>query len=114
MESLKNKFKRMAIWLNHWKYELALSAALSSQNSMAYAAGQSPKAMILSIVDKIVTLFPAIGVVLVAVGVIRLVLAFRGNNPEGYSDAAKDAVIGVALIVFDTFFWDGIKKVIGN
>lgn len=49
------------------------------------------------IVDYIIT---AIGVFFILAGAVKLFLAYRNNNPDSQTEAAKDIVIGVGFVAF--------------
>ena len=67
--------------------------------------------LVLTIVNTVVGFFPLIGVFFVVAGVFKLILAYRSDNPEGQTAAAKDIVIGAVFIVF-TVVWNPIKGAI--
>lgn len=67
--------------------------------------------LVLTIVNTVVGLFPLIGVFFVVSGVFKLILAYRSDNPEGQTAAAKDIVIGAVFIVF-TIVWNPISNAI--
>jgi len=63
-------------------------------------------------IDTIVQIFPWVGAFFVVSGAFKLVMAYRGENPEAQTAAAKDIVIGAVLIIFKAFIWDIIAKAI--
>lgn len=86
---------------------LAESAILFSTN--VYAASD-PMTAIKNILNIIMQkLFPAVGIVLALVGGFKLFMAFRNDQPDAYSGAAKDIVIGVVLATFATVIWPVIS-----
>ncbi len=67
---------------------------------------------VLDIADMLVNIFPLIGAFFVIAGAFKLFMAYRGNNPEDQSGAAKDIVIGAVFIAFRAFAWPTIKGII--
>lgn len=67
-----------------------------------------PSSLAKYMIDVIVGLFPIIGVFMIVAGAIRLLLAYRNNQPDEYSGAGKDIVIGGAFLAFKYLFWDAI------
>ena len=63
----------------------------------------------MNIADLVVGIFPLIGVFLILVGGFKIFMAYRNNQPEEQTSAAKDIVIGAVLIVFRAFVWTAIK-----
>jgi hypothetical protein len=57
-------------------------------------------AIVSAAVDLVLGIFPFIGVFFILAGAVKLVMAYRQDNPEAQSGAAKDLVIGAAFIVF--------------
>lgn len=93
--------------------ELAVAGvAASMMTSNVYAGsisgsgdgGASEK--IAGIVDIVVKIFPWIGAFFIIAGVLKLFLAYRNDQPEAQTGAAKDIVIGVVLVVFGAFIYD--------
>lgn len=102
---------------------LFLKLLISTQIMMmpvtaAYAAGEGDTNksggnevmnVIVKLIDIFIDFFPAIGIVIVVVGVYKLFMAFRNDQPDAYSGAAKDIAIGVVMIVFKVFVWNSIS-----
>ena len=89
--------------------------ALEATGIPVFAAGGSTDAngSVLELADMLINIFPLIGVFFVIAGAFKLFMAYRGNNPEDQSGAAKDIVIGAVFIAFRVFAWPAIKSVIG-
>lgn len=65
-------------------------------------------------IDQIIKLFPLVGAFFVVAGFFKLIMAYRSDNPEGQTGAAKDIVIGAVFIAF-TIFWTPLSNIIfGN
>lgn len=64
-----------------------------------------------TIIGTVVNIFPLIGAFFVVSGVFKLILAYRGDNPEAQTAAAKDIVIGAVFIVFRVV-WNPISNAI--
>jgi hypothetical protein len=118
--NLKNKMKNVGGKIDSLKNKASIAAlstslALGGTGVPVFAAGGSGSAesSVLSIADMIVNIFPLIGVFFVIAGVFKLIMAYRGNNPEDQTGAAKDVVIGAVFIAFRVFAWPAIKGVIG-
>ena len=73
-------------------------------------AADSPKTLVLTIIGTIVKIFPFVGAFFVVSGVFKLVMAYRNDQPEAQSAAAKDIVIGAVFIVFALFIWSPINS----
>lgn len=85
-------------------------------NGAAAAGGGKDQALnlMINLLGQIIGLFPAIGIVIAAIGAFKLFMAFRNDQPDAYSGAAKDIVIGIVLIIFDTFIWPTIQGLVGK
>lgn len=116
-----NEFKTKALSkVDSVKKKASLAAfttgvALEATGIPVFAAGGSTDAngSILELADMLINIFPLIGVFFVIAGAFKLFMAYRGNNPEDQSGAAKDIVIGAVFIAFRVFAWPAIKSVIG-
>lgn len=65
---------------------------------------------VVSIVEIVVGIFPWVGILFALWGAFKIVNAIRNdNNPEAISAGGRDLVVGVALILFKTLFWEAIK-----
>jgi hypothetical protein len=115
-----NEFKTKALSkIDSVKKKASLAAfttgvALEATGIPVFAAGGSTDAngSVLEIADMIINIFPLIGVFFVIAGAFKLFMAYRGNNPEDQSGAAKDIVIGAVFIAFRIFAWPTIKGII--
>lgn len=115
-----NEFKTKALSkVDSVKKKASLAAfttgvALEATGIPVFAAGGSADAngSVLEIADMLINIFPLIGVFFVIAGAFKLFMAYRGNNPEDQSGAAKDIVIGAVFIAFRVFAWPAIKSVI--
>lgn len=97
--------------------ELAVAGvAASMMTNGVYASGAGGQAKASStvsgIVEIVVDIFPWIGIFFVIAGALKLFLAYRNDQPEAQTGAAKDIVIGVVLIVFRAFAWEPISKLL--
>lgn len=104
---------KVAKFLHNKKEESAamIVAGAYSWNMTSYAeeGGQTPVSVVLTLLDKIILIFPAIGIGIALVGAFKLFMAFRNDQPDSYSNAIKDISIGVVLIIFKLFIWETIK-----
>lgn len=98
--------KKIATKLDHMKYRImtALVASTAIATVPVFAANEATSKVI-SLMGVIIDLFPAIGIVIAGVGAFKLFMAFRNDQPDAYSGAAKDIVIGIVLILFKTLVW---------
>lgn len=104
----RNRIEKVAYVVNLAKCELAAAAVGGLSVSTAYAETDAQaKNIIVSIVGQIITLFPAVGIVIALVGGFKLFMAFRNDQPDAYSGAVKDIVIGALLIGFERLMWSG-------
>lgn len=103
---VKNKAELLATGL--------MCEAMLMQSSFAKATSGSGEAdnVVKTAVDMVVNIFPLVGAFFVVAGVFKLVMAYRNNQPEDQTTAAKDIVIGAVLIVFRAFAWTPISNVI--
>ena len=82
------------------------AAAMTATPTMVHAATKAEaENLIFDIVDKVVDIFPFIGVFFVVAGGFKLIMAYRNDQPEAQASAAKDIVIGVVFIAFKVLFW---------
>jgi hypothetical protein len=96
---------------------------LANANSV-FAAGSTPGSAsssessavsgILDLVGSVLIVTILIGIPLIAAGAFKLVMAYRSNQPDEMSSAAKDIAIGVALIIFRAVIWPGLKDAIST
>ncbi len=78
----------------------------------AFATGQASNIM-RTITDIIATkIFPLVGGVLVLLGVFKLVMAIRNDQPESQASAARDIVIGAVMVAFGLIFWGPISGIL--
>lgn len=88
------------------KLGILAAAAMTAIPTMVHAATKAEaENLIFDIVDKVVDIFPFIGVFFVVAGGFKLIMAYRNDQPEAQSSAAKDIVIGVVFIAFKVLFW---------
>jgi len=64
--------------------------------------------LVKNIIGGIVNILPWIGAFFIVAGAFKLVMAYRSDNPDAQTPAAKDIVIGIVLVLFDVLFWDKI------
>ena len=94
---------------------LSAQLALGATQTNVFAAtsgNDTADNLVMGIADLVVGIFPLIGVFLVLVGGFKIFMAYRNNQPEEQTSAAKDIVIGGVLIVFRVFIWTAIKGMI--
>lgn len=87
----------------------ALATPMIASAGTATAADQA-KAKVTGIVEIVVDIFPLIGLFFVVAGGFKLVMAYRNDQPEAQTSAAKDIVIGVVLVLFRVFAWPAIRN----
>lgn len=95
------------------KIQLMLLTAVTTLTPVSVFAGTgstSPEATVEVVLDYVTLVFPLIGIPLVLVGAFKLFMAYRNNQPEEYSSAAKDLAIGAIMIAFRVVVWTGLKK----
>lgn len=90
------------------------AVAFASGDVAATQADGGAKNMVYNIASVVVNIFPLVGIFFVLAGIFKLVMAYRQDNPEAQSSAAKDIVIGVVFIVFRVFVWNTVKGAIGG
>lgn len=105
-EKIAKRLETVKLLLMQAEYEAFAFIAGGCSLSTAYGTGEAP-GIIVSIIDQIITLFPAVGVVIALVGAFKLFMAFRNDQPDSYSNAVKDIVIGALLIGFEKLIWSG-------
>lgn len=89
------------------KLGILVATAMTATPTMVHADATKADAenLIFDIVDKVVDIFPFIGVFFVVAGGFKLVMAYRNDQPEAQASAAKDIVIGVVFVAFKLMFW---------
>jgi hypothetical protein len=112
-KNLLNKAKNL-VNVAQARTALALAAAASVMGPTVLAAGSDPKTLIQTIIGTIVKIFPFVGAFFVVSGVFKLVMAYRNDQPEAQSAAAKDIVIGAVFIVFALFIWQPINTAMNS
>lgn len=111
-DKLRNKIQSNRVVTNVKKG--FVTAGILAENAILFStnvyAENDPMTAIKNILDIIMQkLFPAIGIVLALVGAFKLFMAFRNDQPDAYSGAAKDIVIGVVLSTFAGIVWPVIS-----
>lgn len=103
----KNRF-------NDTKVKIAgiASAVALALPQMASAAAGDPGAVVKAAIDVVVKIFPFVGAFFVVAGIFKLILAYRNDQPESQTAAAKDIVIGAVFIAFATFVWPAFSGLI--
>lgn len=112
MTKVKELSNKLATQLAKHRNVAAMAAAGAACTPMtAFAAPDTTSAtnMVYEIASVVVNIFPLVGIFFVLSGVFKLVMAYRQDNPEGQSAAAKDIVIGVVFIAFRVFIWTAVK-----
>ena len=107
-QNLLSKAKNLTN-LAQTKTAAAMAALATVMGPTVLAAGSDPKTLILTIIGTIIKIFPFVGAFFVVSGVFKLVMAYRNDQPEAQSAAAKDIVIGAVFIVFALFIWQPIN-----
>lgn len=116
MTKIENKllsipwFVKLGLFFHEcWMEFLGIILGTTMSPISVYAQGKldgESSSMIKSIIGAIMAIFPAIGVVIALVGAFKLFMAFRNDQPDAYSGAIKDIVIGGLLIGFKALIWD--------
>lgn len=116
---MKEKTSKLMQKMHLAKAKLGILAAtaMTATPTMVHADATKGQAtdLIFTIVDKVVSIFPFIGVFFVVAGGFKLVMAYRNDQPEAQASAAKDIVIGVVFVAFKLMFWtfdDQIRKML--
>lgn len=115
----KEKIEKITNKLARCKAELvgATTSAMVAMPMIAQAGWGDGNAdagsLIGSIAEIVVNIFPFIGIFFVIAGVFKLIMAYRNDQPEGQSAAAKDIVIGVVFLAFRLFVWNALKGALG-
>ena len=106
---MKEKTSKLMQKMHLAKAKLGILAAtaMTATPTMVHADATKADAtnLIFDIVDKVVGIFPFIGVFFVVAGGFKLIMAYRNDQPEAQAGAAKDIVIGVVFIAFKVLFW---------
>lgn len=107
---MKEKTQKFAQKMNLAKAKMGilLTTAMIATPTIAHATtatkGQATS-LIFEIVDRVVSIFPFIGIFFIVSGAFKLVMAYRNDQPEAQAGAAKDIVIGVVFVAFKVLFW---------
>lgn len=83
---------------------------IANAQDLGPADTDGAESIVLSMVSLVVDIFPLIGIFFVVAGVFKLIMAYRSDNPEGQTAAAKDIVIGAIFLIFRAFAWPAIKS----
>lgn len=115
---MKEKTQKLAQKMNLAKAKMGilLATAMTATPTIAQATNAGAKGLIFTIVDKVVSIFPFVGVFFIVSGAFKLVMAYRNDQPEAQTGAAKDIVIGVVFVAFKVMFWtfqDQIEAMLG-
>lgn len=86
--------------------------AMMIQQSLAVNTTDNTNNIVKAAVDIVVNIFPLVGAFFIVAGVFKLIMAYRNNQPEDQSTAAKDIVIGAVLVAFRVFAWNTISGLI--
>lgn len=101
--------------VNEWKTRASVAVMTAGVGLSPFAANakaSSAEDAVLQIAELVVNIFPLIGVFFVIAGGFKIFMAYRNNQPEEQTSAAKDIVIGAVLILFRAFAWPTIKGII--
>lgn len=106
LTTLKNK----AMALKNEAYCTVAAAMVGAYPIVNTAYAADAKSVLLKIGEVLATtVFPLIGGVLVLLGVFKLIMAIRNDQPEAQGSAAKDIVIGAVVVAFGLLFWPILK-----
>lgn len=103
------KNQMIAVKKNFKAKYAALSAMIATTLPTIAHAGNDPESIVDGILGVVVNIFPFIGAFFIVAGVFKLIMAYRNDNPEGQTGAAKDIVIGAVFVAFRVFVWNAIK-----
>ena len=106
---MKEKTSKLMQKMHLAKAKLGILAAtaMTATPTMVHADATKGQAtnLIFTIVDRVVSIFPFIGIFFIVAGGFKLIMAYRNDQPEAQASAAKDIVIGVVFIAFKVLFW---------
>jgi len=86
-------------------------AAVACGAYFPVAEAADAKGIIKSICDIIATkIFPLVGGVIALIGVFKLIMAIRNDQPEAQASSARDIVIGAVMVAFGVIFWNPISS----
>lgn len=110
---VKEKFKTLLSKCENKKLELgtAVTIAMATMPFTTYAANQAVT-KVMQLLEVIIDVFPAIGIGIALIGAFKLFMAFRNDQPDAYSGAIKDVVIGVVLIAFKLLIWPALTAMV--
>ena len=105
---MKEKTSKLMQKMHLAKAKLGILAAtaMTATPAMVHADATKGQAtnLIFTIVDRVVSIFPFIGIFFIVAG-FKLIMAYRNDQPEAQASAAKDIVIGVVFVAFKVLFW---------
>ena len=112
---MKNVKEKVGGFLNSTKTKIGLaSTAVAMAMANPYgllASNDKASGIVKGIAGTVIMIFPLVGIFFVIAGVFKLVLAYRNDQPESQTAAAKDIVIGAVLIGF-SIIWDVVSGLI--
>ena len=83
--------------------EVIINSGIITYAAPGGGGGDDGGDKVTAVLTNIMGIFPWVGIIFAFVGGFKLLMAFRNDqNPEGIAGGAKDLVIGVALILFET------------
>lgn len=119
----KEKFENLVAKVTKCKMEIAgtMVSAMAGMPMIVKAddndwagGNQSASDIVVNIAEMVVNIFPLIGVFFVIAGAFKLINAYRNDQPEQQSAAAKDIVIGAVFLAFRAFAWPALSGIIGK
>lgn len=109
--------KRLAHAMKHIATKMENKVGMAVASSVAAgilpvtaSATAEAKTKVTDIAGIVVDIFPLIGVFFIIAGGFKLIMAYRNDQPEAQTSAAKDIVIGVVLVVFRVFAWPTLRN----
>lgn len=103
-------FKKSAVGLALTYAMSNMSLAVAHAEDGALGSKETSRNLVQSSLEAIINIFPWVGAFFVVAGGFKLVMAYRNDQPEAQTSAAKDIVIGAVFLAFKLLFWDQFMK----
>ena len=100
-------FKKTGVALGVMQFASDLNMKMAMADG-PIASEADGKNLVKDIIGKIINILGWVGAFFIISGAFKLVMAYRSDNPDAQTPAAKDIVIGVVLVLFNVLFWDNL------
>ena len=111
MKLLCNKMQAKTIAASTAMMAALPAIALAETGDLKSGGDGGAKDKVTAVLDMVVNIFPLIGGFFIVAGGFKLIMAYRNDQPEAQTAAAKDLVIGIIFVLFRVFAWPTLKGI---